>query len=167
MKSKIQKNKEIENVSALAQKAQSVLFVDFTKTPVSEITALKNNLRALGATYKVIKKRLLARVLAQQNISADVLQFEKQVAAIFSSKDISSIANPVASFAKDAAKKNMQFQMLGGYDGQAHLFFAQEEIKRIGQLPSRDVLIAQFAGLLKAPMNQLAYVLSKVGEAKK
>ena len=166
MKSKVQKKKEIEQVGALAKKAQSVVFVDFTKTPVSEISALKNTLRGVGATYKVIKKRLLARVLAEHNIAADVLQFEGQVAAVFSDKDISGVANPIHSFSKEAEKKGMQFQMLGGFDGGSAMFYAREEIKRIGQLPSRDVLIAQLAGLLKAPLNQLAYVLVKVGETK-
>ncbi len=167
MKSKIQKKKEMDRVGALVQKAQSVVFVDFTKTPVSEISALKNTLRPIGATYKVIKKRLLARILSEHHVAADVLQFESQVAAVFSDKDISNVAGPIHMFSKEAEKKGMQFSMLGGYDSESSTFFAREEIRRIGQLPSRDVLIAQLAGLLKAPLNQLAYVLLKVGEGKK
>ncbi|MCL5011948.1 MAG: 50S ribosomal protein L10 [Patescibacteria group bacterium] len=58
MKSKLQKKQEIEQGNALATDAQSLVFVDFSKTPVKQVTQLKNSARALGATYRVVKKRI-------------------------------------------------------------------------------------------------------------
>ena len=165
MKSKLQKKQEIEQGAALAKNAQSLVFIDFSKTPVREVTKLKNAARAVGATYRVIKKRLLKRVLAEKNIAIDPEQFEGQVATIFSSGDISQIGGTVYQFIK-GLDKDASFKMLGGYMVSTKTIFNEADMKRIGQLPSREVLLAQLLGMLQAPMRQLAYTLSEIGKKK-
>ncbi len=165
MKSKLQKKQEIEQGNALATDAQSLVFVDFSKTPVKQVTQLKNSARALGATYRVVKKRLLKRVFTEKDIMVDPEQFNGQVATIFSPGDISEIGGVVYRFIK-GLDKDTSFQMLGGYAAETKKFFSQEDMTRIGQLPSREVLLAQLMGMLQAPMRQLAYTLDQVAKKK-
>ncbi|GEM_PF-318996 len=164
MKTRQQKEQQVQKGKELLENAQSVVFVDFSKTPVSAIGTMKNALREIETTYHVIKKRLLNLVLKDKGIDVDVKQFSGQVGTVFSPKDISDAAGVVYRFAKDLG--NETFQLLGGFDVASQTFFGGEDIMRIGKLPSRSILIAQVAGLVKTPITQCAYVLAQIAEKK-
>lgn len=164
MKSKQQKIKEIEQETALVDSAQSLIFVDFAKTPTKDIVSLKQALEHIESVYKVVKKRLLKIVLGKKEIPVDPKSFSAQLATVFSPKDISESAGVVYRFAKEREKDGGAFKVLGGYDVTARAFFGEQDIKRIGQLPSREVLLAQLVGMVQAPLRSLAYVLDQVAK---
>ena len=164
MKTRQQKEQQVQKGKELLENAQSVVFVDFSQTPVSAIQTMKKALREIETTYHVIKKRLLNLVLKDKGIDVDVKQFSGQVGTVFSPKDISDAAGAVYRFAKDLG--NEAFQLLGGFDVASQTFFGGEDIMRIGKLPSRNILIAQVAGLVKTPITQCAYVLAQIAEKK-
>lgn len=163
MKTKVQKNQEVEEGKALAAEAGSIVFVDFAKTPVKDVTKLKASLRAAGSTYKVIKKRLLNIVFKDKDVPVDAKQFGGQVGTIFAKGDISGAAGVAFNFSR-GLDKAAGFALVGGYDVASKTFFNAEDVKRIGQLPSREVLLAQLAGLMKAPLSQLANVLDQIAK---
>lgn len=150
----------------MLEKAQSLVFVDFSKTPVRKVNELKATLRSAGSFYKVMKKRLYKILFQEKNIPVDMEQQNSQFAAIFSDKDISDPAGIVSRFAKEQEKEGSMFALLGGVDISSNIVYSAEEIKRIGQLPSREILLAQLAGILNAPMRQCAYILSEIGRKK-
>lgn len=166
MKSKQQKSQELAGVRALLEKAQSLVFVDFSKTPVVKIHELKKTLRVSGAQYKVMKKRLYKILFKEKNISVQMDEFGGQFAAIFSNADISDPAGVAFRFAKQQEKEGSQFTLIGGVDIQSHTVYTTQDIQRIGQLPSRDILLGQFVGMLQAPMRMLAYTLAQIEKNK-
>lgn len=166
MKTKVQKIKELEGNRVLLDKARSVVFVDFSKTPVSKINTLKMTLRSAESKYKVMKKRLFKILFQEKNLQVDMDQFSSQFAAIFSEKDIFEPAGIVAKFAKEQEKAGSLFSLLGGADITGNVIYGADEIKRIGQLPSREILLGQLAGMFNAPLRQLAYVLDTIGKGK-
>jgi large subunit ribosomal protein L10 len=166
MKSKAQKNQELADARELMEKAQSLVFVNFSKTPVSKVSGLKASLREAGGTYKVMKKRLFKILFQEKNVPVDMGQFDSQFAAVFSPQDISEAAGTVYRFAKEQEKEGSAFSLVGGADIAKSIAYGAEDIVRIGKLPSREVLLAQLAGMLNAPLRQLAYTISKVGESK-
>ena len=56
--------------------------------------------------------------------------------------------------------------MLAGFDLSSATLFDAVQIKRIGQLPPREILLAQLLGMLQAPVRSLAYTLSEVAKKK-
>ena len=48
MKSKLQKKQEMDKGKDLLEKSKSVIFVDFSKTPTSQINILKNSISDTG-----------------------------------------------------------------------------------------------------------------------
>lgn len=166
MKSKLQKQREMEHGESLLKSAQSMVFVDFSKTPVVKVSELKNQLREIGATYRVIKKRLLKKVFSDAGVEIDPKQFSGQLATIFAPNDISEVTGIVYRFAKEAEKNEHAFALLGGYDAVGKTFFSTQDIVRIGQLPSRDILLAQLLGMLQAPIKSLVYTLDQVAKKK-
>ena len=159
MLTKNQKNKIIEEVQGLAKASKILLFTDFTGTSVQEIKELRKLARDLGAKYKVIKKKLMRVAFEKSGVGFDPEKFESQLGTIFSPKDILEVAAPVYKFSKEAEKKG--FKVLGFYDLEAKEFFDEDFFKKIGQLPSREVLLAQFVGMLAAPIRIFLYVLDQ------
>lgn len=164
MKSKQQKIKEVDDSRKLLEKSQSLVFVDFSKTPVKEMTGLKRSLDGSKSVFKVIKKRLLNLVLKEKNIPVNMEQFQSQLGTVFSPKEISEPAGIVYRFFKGREKDLPEFKMLAGFDVSLGRLFGAEEIKRIGGLPSKEILITQFLFMLNAPMRSFVYVLSEIGK---
>lgn len=164
MKTKIQKTQDIKKAADLFDKSKSIVFVDFSKTPVKEVSILKNSLAVIESTYRVIKKRLLNLVFKDKNVPVDVTSFEAQLGTVFSSKDIVDTAGTVYRFTKGKEKELPEFKMLGGYDIEASRYYSAEEINKIGRLPSKEILLSQLVGMLSAPVRSLAYVLSEISK---
>lgn len=166
MKTKQQKAKEIEQGKNLLEDAKSLVFVNFSNTPVKDITILKRLLDDSDSTYKVLKKRLLGLALKEKNIPVDINQFDSQLATIFSKKDISEPSGTVYKFSKGKEKEIPGFKMVGGFDLVGSKFFGADEIKKIGSLPSKEILITQFLYMLNTPARSLAFVLSEIAKTK-
>ncbi|MFA6495398.1 MAG: 50S ribosomal protein L10 [Candidatus Paceibacterota bacterium] len=166
MKTKKQKTQDLEKGGALAHKAQALVFVDFSQAPTKEVEGLKRAIDSVQGVYKVIKKRLLGIILKNEDIPIGMEQFEGQLATIFSEKDISDTAGTVYQFLKGKAKEFPAFRMVGGYDMASKTFFDVAAIEIIGKLPSRDVLLAQFVGLLSTPTRSLVHTLDQIAKKK-
>ncbi len=159
MLTKQQKSKQIEESQKLLDENRLVFFTDFSGTPVEDLRQLRKIMKELGAKVKVIKKKLLRVAFEKKGVDFNPEQFESQVAAIFASKDISEIAPPIYKFSKGKEKKG--FKILGAYDLMERNFFDAETAKRIGQLPSREVLLGQLVGMLASPIRMFLYVLNE------
>lgn len=159
MKTKQQKNEAVKEAQKLVEESQNLFFVDFTGTGVEDMKALRRTLRGLDVKTKVIKKKLLRVALEKNKVDFNPEQFNEQLATIFSSRDISDVASPIYKFYKEKEKKG--FKMLGAYDLANKTFFDEVMIKRIGQLPSREILLSQLLGMLQAPMKMFLYVLDQ------
>lgn len=159
MKTKEQKNKIVDETKKLLDNSQNLFFVDFTGTGVEEMKNLRRTLKTFGAKMKVIKKKLLRVALEKNKTDFNPERFEEQLATIFSGTDVFSIASPIYKFFKSNESKG--FKILGAYDLIDKKFMDENFIKQIGQLPSREILLAQLVGMLSAPMRMFLYVLSE------
>ncbi len=164
MKTKVQKTEDVKKASELFDKSNSIVFVNFSKTPTKEIDVLKNSLASASSSYKVVKKRLLGLVFKNKKAPIDINLFDSQLGTVFSSKDIVDSAGMVYRFLKGKEKELPEFKMLGGYDTALLKYYSAEEINKIGKLPSKEILLSQLLGMLSAPTRSLAYVLDQIAK---
>jgi large subunit ribosomal protein L10 len=162
MITKAQKIKAVETGVADLQKSRSVIIADFTGITVNEINSLRRTLKSVGAIFRVVKKRLLKFVFEKEGMVFDPEKFAGQTGVIFSPKDLAETAGKVYEFAK--TKKDL-FKFLGGFDVKEKKFIEGAEVKRIGQLPSREVLLGQIVGMLAAPIRKFMFVLNQKGRS--
>ena len=134
-----------------------VLFTDFKGTSVGDLQELRRTLAEFGASYKVIKKRLLKVMFKEEGIDMDPVALEGQRGTVFGKSDISDIAGPLYKFSKD----HETFQILGAVDVANKEEISKETVIAIGQLPPRDALIASVVGSIAAPIRGLLYVLNE------
>ena len=158
MKTKAQKNKELEKGAELFKKSELLVFTDFNNVKNEDIRRLRRELKKLGAQFLVIKKRLLNVLLKEKGIDFDARKFKASMGTIFSSAGIEEISAPIFKFFKEL---NLQEKILGGYDINGKFVIEPLRIITIGQLPSREVLLSQLLGMIAAPIRSFLYVLSE------
>jgi ribosomal protein L10 len=155
MKSKEQKIQEVKTGEKLLKKSKGLIFIDFSKVSTKNLNSIKTKLKKLDVQFKIIKKRLLKIIFKKNEIDFDPqAAFEGQVGAVFAAKDIYSIASPVYKFFEG-------IKILGAYDLEKKQFLEPDLFKKIALLPTREVLLAQLAGVLAAPIKMLMYILNE------
>jgi len=157
MKTKTQKNKIVEESAHALKKSATVIFADFTGLKVNDLNAFRKSLKAVDIAFKVLKKRLLKIIFEKEGMEFTREKFTGQTGVIFSSKDLVETSNIAYKFSKNKET----FKILGGFDLKEKKFVESEFIKKLGQLPSREVLLTQLAWMLGAPIRNFLFVLNE------
>jgi len=159
MLNRTQKGERLKQGEELLENNKSLIFVDFTGIGVEDTKALRRALQAVEAKMKVIKKKLLRIAFEKKKIDFNPEQFDSQLGVVYSEKEISDIAGPVYKFFKSVEKKGGK--ILGAYNLIEKNFFDAVTTTKIGQLPSREVLLGQFVGMLAMPIKMFMNVLEQ------
>jgi large subunit ribosomal protein L10 len=145
-----------ETVAELTQHFESsdaALITEYRGLKVAELARLRRSAKADGGTYHVYKNTL-ARIGAK-NAGIEDLDplLVGPVGIMFVQGDIASVAKSLRDFGRTAPALVVK----GGVIGRQVL--SAKQVEALADLPSREVLLAQFAGALQAPMAQLAGLL--------
>jgi large subunit ribosomal protein L10 len=148
--------KKIEIVNEYIDKfksAKAVYLTDFKGINVETDTELRKKFREGGIEYKVLKNRLAKRALHEAGIK-ELDPFLKEVTAFAIGYDDPVIA---AKIIKDFNSPKERLRLKGVlFEGKV---FEAESASALAELPSRDVLISQFASAIQSPMVKLAQTL--------
>lgn len=147
-----QKQQLVDSLHKTLSGASLVVVTRQSGLTVKEVTELRRQMRAAGATYKVTKNRL-ARLALKDTPYQELASLFTGPTAVACSKD------PVAA-AKVAVKyadSNEKVTILGGSLGDRKLDLAA--IKSLATLPSIDSLRSKLIGLIQAPATKVAGVL--------
>ncbi|MDO8752242.1 MAG: 50S ribosomal protein L10, partial [Candidatus Wolfebacteria bacterium] len=68
MLSRKQKEQLVEEESKRLEKNKTLVLTNFAGLPVGKVNALRKSLKEIGATYRVIKKRLLGLVFQKHDV---------------------------------------------------------------------------------------------------
>ena len=91
-----------------------LLFADFAGSKVEELRELRQTLRAAGAKFQVLKKRLLKLAFQKGGMDFDPLQFKAQLGTVFLPRDLSDFAAQIYKFSKELerAKTNLASRLV-------------------------------------------------------
>jgi large subunit ribosomal protein L10 len=147
----------VTEVAAQAAAAQTLALAEYRGLTVAHMDALRKQAREQGVYLHVLKNTLARRAVAGTPFE---VASEAMVGPLIYgfSEDAVAAAKVIADF----AKTNDKLVVKGGaYAGKA---LDVEGVKALASIPSREVLIAQVAGLLKSPIQRMAGVLAAVAE---
>ncbi|MEQ1789725.1 MAG: 50S ribosomal protein L10, partial [Rickettsiales bacterium] len=113
---RVQKQALIEATNAKLNSAGIALVVHNNGLTVTQISALRRNLRAVDAEFKVSKNRL-AKIAAKDTPLEGIIDFLEGPSAIATSADPVSVAKGLVDF----AKTNDKLVILGGVFGSQKL----------------------------------------------
>jgi ribosomal protein L10 len=162
MKTKAQKAESLKKGEDMLTKSDAVLFIDFSKVKTADLRTLRQELTSAGSKLFILKKRLLGIIFKKHNIEFNGGDMKTSVGAVFASS-LESAAGSVQKFFKrlEKEKKIEGVKVLGGVDVKGKILMDAKHVIAIGSLPPREVLLAQLAMMIQAPMKQLLYVLDQ------
>ena len=156
---KSKKEEMIRGLEATIKDSKSIVFVNFHGLKVSDETILRRVLRSGGVGYKVSRKTLLHRAL-KGKAEGEIPELAGEVAIAYSKDEIAS-PREVYNFQK--THKGV-LNILGGiFEGK---FASGAYMTELAMIPSKEVLLAKLAFLLKSPMQRLALAVNEVAKKK-
>ena len=150
----------VDEIKENLSNAQSVVIIDYRGLTVEEVTQLRNNMRAQGAVYKVLKNTMIKRAADELGIEGLDAMLEGPTAVAFGIEDAVAPAKVIVDFAK--ANKDRITIKGGLLDNKV---IGLNQIKYLAELPSKEVLIAKLLGTLNAPITNFVGVLAGVPRA--
>ncbi len=140
----------VDEVRDRLQSSDGALLTEYRGLTVAELAQLRSELAAAGGDYKVYKNTLVRLAVAggPQAEIHDLLTGPTAIA--FVKGDVSAVAKAL----RDFARANPNLVVKGGVVGSGLL--SASDINVLADLPPRETLLAQFAGALAAPLQQLA-----------
>ena len=145
---KSEKERVVEQLAERLRSTDTLMVADYRGLTMPEIDELRGKLLEAGARFTVVKNTL-TRLAAEQAGTTDVLELIEGPTAI---AFIEAEGDPaaVAKVLNDTARTNDVLVIRGGLlDGS---LVGDAEIKRLATLPPADVLRAQLAGAVLAPL---------------
>ena len=150
------KKKKVKKLTEKLEKAVSFYIVDFTGLDANKMNSLRGRFRKSNYEYFVTKNSIL-------KLASDNLGFEEISKVLTGPNSISiSYEDPIGpariimDFSKESKLPTVKLCCIEGK------WFTSDDVKKIADLPSRDVLIGQFLNLLNSPISLFVTLLRNI-----
>jgi len=147
---------KVNEFAAKLQEKKNFILTNYSGLNVNEMDQLREHLRDKGVDYKVVKNTLFKIALKEKGYQEVDEYIKGPLAVAFTELDLSEAAKIFKNFKKD--HKNFNYT-LGIMD---NIVYGENQIKRIADIPSREVLIIQILSLINSPATKLAMVANQV-----
>ncbi|MDX6552562.1 MAG: large subunit ribosomal protein [Gaiellales bacterium] len=149
-----EKREIVERLVAQIKESKALIVTDYRGLTVTQTAEIRNALREAGASFHVAKNTL-ARLAAEQADRPTLVEFLEGPTAI------AFIADDPAPAAKKLSEVARQTRILAVKGGvmNGHTLTA-DEVRQLGELPPRDVLLSQVVGAIAGPMQNTVGVLA-------
>ena len=157
MKTREQKQKNLEALAQQFQAASAGMLVGFTKMTVTKDQELRRRLAEAGARYTVVKNTL-ARKAAEGTPFAGAAEHFKGVTALaLAGGDPVQLSKAITKFAKD--NPDVFTFKAGVVEGRV---VALRDVEALATLPSKEELISKILFLINAQAQRIVTVISAV-----
>ncbi|HEY9673635.1 MAG TPA: 50S ribosomal protein L10 [Waterburya sp.] len=151
------KQEVIEDLKQILSESQLAIVINYQGLSVAEITDLRRRLRPTGTVCKVTKNTLMQRAIDGDANWQPMTEFLNGATAFMLVKE--DIGGAIKAY-QDFQKATKKTEVKGGVmEGRA---LSQDQVKAIGDLPSKEQLIAQVAGAINAVATKLAVSINEV-----
>ena len=155
-----QKAAIVEEVRDRIASTEALVLTEYRGLDVPALAELRAALRAAGGEYKVYKNTLVRLAVHELDLDLEELLVGPTALAFVAEKPdgTKGDAAAVAKALKDFAEDNDSLVVKGGLlDGE---LLSPAQIESLAKLPPREVLLAQIAGALAAPLQKFAGLLN-------
>jgi large subunit ribosomal protein L10 len=153
----ISKDKKVEMVADYADqlsRSQAMILTDYRGLTVAEITRLRQNLREVDGSFRVVKNTLFALALENAGVPVPTEQLAGPLAVGYCYGEVPPVAKALTDFAREADELTIKGAILG-----TSLLDA-EGVKGLADPPPREVLLAQLLGAVQGPMSNLVTTIA-------
>jgi large subunit ribosomal protein L10 len=141
-----EKVQAVADIKESMENARAVFFTEYRGLTVKAVQELRKELRNSGAEYKVVKMTLAKLAAAEAGFEGIDEYLVGPTALAFANSDAVATAKALKEFGKANDVFVLKAGLLAGD------ILAPEEISKLAEIESRDVLLAKIAGAGRAPM---------------
>jgi large subunit ribosomal protein L10 len=152
-----EKDQFIGELQQKLQGASAVYLTDFTGLNVKQMTQFRARLRKQGVEYVVVKNTLAQRAIQGLDLPDVASFFSGPTGVVIGREDAVAAAKAITDFAREFGDKPAV--KVGIVERRE---VNPDQVKKLAELPPREVLLAQIAGGLQAPMARLAGGMSQL-----
>jgi large subunit ribosomal protein L10 len=145
-----EKVQAVADIKESLEGSEAVFLTEYRGLTVKAVQELRSNLRSSGAEYKVVKMTLARRAAGEAGISGLDEYLLGPTALAFAKSDPVATAKALKDFSKSHEVFVLKAGVLSGK------LLSPEEISRLAEIESREVLLAKIAGAAKAPLAKAA-----------
>jgi large subunit ribosomal protein L10 len=148
-----EKEQRIRDLAEAIARSKSIVLTNFTGMNVEQVTRMRRRLRDAQVEYIVEKNTLTKRALAESGVK-DLDPYLEGPTGIALGADEISGAKILSEFTKEFERPALKAAYVGGH------LYGPDGIKVLAQPPPREVLLGQFIGALRSPLQGFVGVLS-------
>jgi len=149
----------VDEVKLRLAESSAAILTEYRGLSMARMAELRRLLSAAGGEYKVYKNTLVRRAANESGLGVVEPLLEGPTAVAFVTGDVAAVAKVL----RDFARTNPNLIVKGGLVGTSLL--DARSTTALAELPSREVLLAQLAGALAAPMQRFAGLLKAVPQS--
>ena len=156
----MKRSEKDEFIGELQQKlegASAFYLTDFTGLNVKQMTQFRARLRKQGVDYVVVKNTLAQRALQGLDVPDVAGFFTGPTGVVIGRDDAVAAAKALTDFAREFGDRPAV--KVGVVERRE---VSADQVKKLADMPPREVLLAQIAGGLQAPMSRLAGGMSQL-----
>lgn len=156
------KLEQVDQLKKMLSERENFIMTTYSGLTVDEISALRSQIRAKDARFKVIKNNLFHLALKQTGsyddgvVEASDKELKGPVAIAFAGNELPSVAKVLVEFAKKNDKVAIKAGCMEGR------FLDGGEVKNIANLPTRDELLSIIGRGLNTPAQKIAIGMKEV-----
>jgi len=140
----------VEEIRSKLADSDAAVLTEYRGLTVHELAALRGSLRGAGTEYKVFKNTLARLAVAGGELDEITSLFVGPVAIAFVRGDAAAAAKAL----RDFGRTNPALIVKGGLLGER--IISPADFDELAELPSRDVMLGQIAGMFQAPLTKAA-----------
>jgi large subunit ribosomal protein L10 len=150
----------VNEVRARFEATEAVVVTEYRGLDVPAMADLRKSLSEAGGEYKIYKNTLVRLAARELNLEIEEFLIGPTALAFTSTRPDGSPGDPVnvAKVLRDFGKAHEELVIKGGLLGDELLDSSQ--IMKLASIAPREELLASFAGLLAAPLQQFAGLLA-------
>ncbi len=148
-----EKEQRVRELAEAIARSKSIYLANFTGMNVDLVTKMRRKLRDARVEFVVEKNTLTKRALKESGVQELDPYLEGPTGIALGLDEVAG-AKVLAEFAKEFERPALKAAYVGGH------LYDPDGIKVLAQLPPREVLLSQFIGALRSPLQGFVGVLS-------
>ena len=157
------KQQIVEEIKAKIQASKSIVFADYNKLTVLEVTDLRRKFKEANCEYKVYKNTLMRKAFNELGITDFDADLNGTTAVVFCADETSG----AAIFAKETkANPALAEKVMPKCAYVENKYLDKAGVKALSAIPSKEILIARLLGCLQAPLSKFVGVLDAIAKQK-
>ena len=133
---------------------QGTFVISYSSLTAAQIDELRKSMKDLGVKIFVSKNRIAKLALKEMDCEGLMDGIEDQTAFAWTNNDAAAVSKALIKFSDGNEKIKVKGGLLDG------VVLRQADIKRLADLPAKEVLQAQLLAMIVAPLTRLAGALN-------